>query len=304
MLKRKMVQALQLQPQQTAKIAWEHYWYKQYRQQIQSSSPATPSPVTPSQHLLAYVQESCYWASYRFHQKMAQFVTVSYQTLADYFQIAQSQFPKVLAGFSPDRGANLETYAELAFTHRLKDAVRQQKALDVCSDWSLLRRTSRKRLQETFNQQSLSPSLQQRYLWAWLCFREGWVIGPGPGGTKRQVAPAPEDWQAIAQAYNQTQSPEQPRATPQQLEQWLAQTARWLRNYLYPPVQSLNQMQFGEEGEERLERVADPARSIPPGRIYGESFVVNEFDCSGGAERTTAAAIAALSSPRTGYSHP
>lgn len=284
-LRRSILRALQLHPTQATQATqafWVRYWLEQHRQQhsFPSSASALSAPTSSvhrlsQHHLLAYTQEACYWASYRFHKTMAQFAAISDQTLADYFQIAQAQFSKVLAGFSPDRGATLETYAELAFTHRLKDAVRQQKTLDICSNWSLLRRTSRKQLQETLEHQSLSPALQQPYLWAWLCFREGWIGASAPGA-RRRLAPATEDWQAIAQSYNQSKPPEQPLATPEQLEQRLTQMAAWLRAYLHPSVQSLNQLQYGEEGEERLAGLSDPtAWAQSEGFVGSPSLLTN-----------------------------
>ena len=70
------------------------YWHRQYAKH----------PLAPS-HLTAYLQEVCFWVA----KEMLQRLQSPQYTLADYFQIANSEIPKVFKSFTPDRGSNFKT---------------------------------------------------------------------------------------------------------------------------------------------------------------------------------------------------
>jgi RNA polymerase sigma factor (sigma-70 family) len=221
------------------------YWHQQYQ-------PLATN--LPRLHLFAYVQEPCYWAAHRLSQRIASSSTMALYSLSDCFQIAIVDFPKILAKFDSSRGASLATYAEIAFSSVIRDTLRQRRELDICSDWSLVRRISKKRLIEALAQQGFSATQIEHYSLAWFCFRELWV--PEPHG-QRSSSPPEGIWVAVAEAYRQVKSIGQPDASPAQLEQWLQQTGKLLRNYLYPQASSLNETLPGFEGRERLDSLVD-----------------------------------------------
>lgn len=217
------------------------YWYQRWQ----------PIPTNlPRLHLFAYVQEPCYWAAYRLSQRIAHSASASLYTVFDCFNLAIAELPKVLHGFDPNRGASLATYAEMAFSNVLRDNLRQRKAADICSDWTLLRKISKKRLIEALEHQGLSTELVQYYCLAWMCFRELWIPEQG---RQRSTNPPPEFWTQLAQAYNEVKPLGQPSPSPTQLEQWLQKTCKTLRTYLYPPLDSLNQPLPGSDGRDRLD---------------------------------------------------
>jgi RNA polymerase sigma factor (sigma-70 family) len=244
------------------------YWHQQYQ-------PLATN--LPRLHLFAYVQESCYWAAHRLNQRIGSSSAMSLYTLSDCFQIAIVDFPKILTKFDSSRGASLATYAELAFSSVIRDTLKQRRELEICSDWSLVRKISKKRLIEALAQQGFSATQVQQYSLAWLCFRELWV--PEPQG-QRSSSPPEGLWVAVAAAYRQAKSIDQPEASPAQLEQWLQQAGKILRNYLYPQASSLNETVPGLEGRERLDGLASADFASSDRASGGANSEVNGDDDS------------------------
>ncbi len=238
---------------------------------LEQSQSALPSPISatmltaywcqiwqpvptdlPRLHLFAYVQESCYWAVYRLYQRLTNTSALTLYTLPDCFQIAIAEFPKILARFEPSRGANLGTYSEMAFSGILKDQLIQRGAAEICSDWALLRKVSKKRLIEALQSNGFSPEVIQQYSLAWICFRELWVPEQYQ---QRSSHPPATIWDSVALAYHQVKDLNLPDVSPGQLEQWLQQASKILRAYLYPQINSLNEPLPGTEGRERLDSI-------------------------------------------------
>jgi RNA polymerase sigma factor (sigma-70 family) len=226
-----------------------HYWYQTYR------------PIAtdlPRLHLFAYVQESCYWAAYRLHQRLVNSTTTPLYLVSDCFQIAIAEFPKILLKFNPDRGASLSTYAEVAFSGVIRDTLKQRREAEICSDWSLVRKISKKRLIESLENHGLSALQIRHYGLAWMCFRELWVPdSPSP----RSSDPPADIWIAVAAAYQQLKALDDPAVSPVQVEQWLLQSGKILRAYLYPQSSSLNEDIPGAEGLEKLRSLASQQES-------------------------------------------
>jgi RNA polymerase sigma factor (sigma-70 family) len=220
------------------------HWHQNWR----------PVPTDlPRLHLFAYVQEPCYWAAYRLCQRMASSSAMFLYTVPDCFQIAIAEFPKILLKFDPNRGANLGTYAEMAFSGVLKDTLKKRGEAEVCSDWALLRKISKKRFLEALASEGLAPEVIQHYSLAWMCLRELWVPEPQQ---QRLSAPPATIWTAIAAAYRQVKPLDGPEVSPTQLEQWLQKAGRMVRVYLYPQPSSLNERVPGMEGREKLDTLA------------------------------------------------
>jgi RNA polymerase sigma factor (sigma-70 family) len=227
---------------------WSIYWFQQWQSQ--------DSPLAET-HLFAYLQEPCYWVS----QQMARRVQTSQYTLADYFQIANIDVRRVLNGFAVDRGSSLKSYASLVLTNALKDTLRQRQAVDICSDWALLRKWSKKRVREVLDRVGVVEPEASEYQLAWFCFKT--LYAPNDRGGERSATPTPALWQEIADFYNvQRQSQlavSGETILPTQIEARLTKLGRWLRDYLYPTVNSLNRPKLGDEAGEFQDDLSDDA---------------------------------------------
>lgn len=256
-LHRSMEQQVERLPQsETSEQFWSLYWHRIWQQQAgsrqdgcgQDSSPqdniqpmAVPATQTrlAESHLLAYLQETCYWTA----RKMADSGFAGAQSsLADLFQMAIAQAGRVLKGFDTSHGANLEDYASIAFRSVIRDILRQRRETDICSNWALLRKLSQKRLRESLENAGLVPDEIDQHLLAWYCFKTIYVPDRATG-TRQLAKPENTTWQAIARLYNQERL-KQPNfpggdCCPTTLEQWLTQTAKWARSYLYPRIESI-----------------------------------------------------------------
>ncbi|NWF60507.1 MAG: sigma-70 family RNA polymerase sigma factor [Fischerella sp.] len=206
------------------------YWHKHW--QNQSTSLA-------KMHLSAYLQEQFYWAA----QATVAKLTSSQYSLADCFQLANAEVESILKEFNPNISNNLKAYASMAILSRLRDILRQRREADFCTDWSLLRKVSKKQLLAALNQAGLSPVSIAQYRLAWTCFKQLYVHNQ-PGGTGKLAEPSHQVWEAIANLYNSERQSQLTQATKQcnadTIKQWLTQTAMSVRTYLYPPVISLN----------------------------------------------------------------
>ncbi len=239
---------------------WVHYWVKQWRsiettQQIIQKQPAHQH--LPQQHLNAYLQESFYWTAQKITQR---FPTIS-QSIGDIFQAASFEMPRLLKGYNLDRGSTLKSYATMVLLSIIKDQLRQQREVDICSQWSLLRKVSKRRLRETIEHFGMTGDVAEGYFLAWSCFNQCYVPNQFQG-TERMNAPDRDCWQQITDQYNQ-QQPATPPITPQQIETRLIKLTAWIRAYFYPNVTSLNQTKAGyESGEIQDDLVGDDGGTL------------------------------------------
>jgi RNA polymerase sigma factor (sigma-70 family) len=249
-LRRSMQNALEPLPEaQSSENFWALYWHKRWK--------AQPAPLIEA-HLSAYLQEICYWSVQRVIPRSA---SPPYK-LSDYFQIAIAQLPKILNSCDPNQHATLKTYSRVAFGNIVRDALRQQQQIDLCNEWGLLLKLSRKRLQESLQRAGLTDPMIARYLLAWTCFEAGYVLN-NSGGIRKIQRPNRTTWEVIANLYNtqrQTQlNPPGEECTPETLEKWLLYCANQARSHLYPKVTSLNAPKPGQEVGELLDDLPDTA---------------------------------------------
>ncbi|MGI0491855.1 sigma-70 family RNA polymerase sigma factor [Alkalinema pantanalense CENA528] len=279
-LRRSMqTQTAQETAQQTAQEAaqarsedfWAIYWHRAW----QTSQTAT-NPVLRQQlalgHLSAYLQETCYWSV---HRTMPQ-VSSSQVSFSDCFQGVIAEVPRLLRAFDSSQRPSLKTYANTAFCNILRSNLRQQREIDLCSEWSLLLKLSRRLLAETLEQAGLSSTQQQEYLLAWTCFMAAYPPSRNPQG-RTSAGPDAETWATIAAQYNQQASqPVNPSApelttdvTAEMLETWLKQMANQVRRYLYPATQSLN-VAAGDGEEDWQVDLPDVQRESPLGELISQ----------------------------------
>jgi RNA polymerase sigma factor (sigma-70 family) len=226
---------------------WVLYWYRLW--EVQTTAVARD-------HLLAYLQEPCYWTAYK---TIASFSTPQYK-LSDFFQIGIAEVPKILKGFSPDQGSSLRAYASATFSTAIRDTLRQRQEADICSDWGLLRKLSQKRLIASLQTAGLAGDAIARYVLAWTCFRSLYVPTQGTG-TRQLARPDAVTWDAIAKLYNTERDRVLYSSTdvsPDTLEQWLVYCAGRARAYLYPATLSLNAPRPGLDESELQDELPDP----------------------------------------------
>lgn len=250
-LRRNIQQYLERSPDGSASESfWSLYWHKCWQAEAEALARL---------HLLAYLQEPCYWAA---EQTVKKFTTTQYGT-ADYFQMALAEADSVLKGFNADRGARLKTYASMAFLSLLRDILRQRYEVDLCTHGSLLRKVSKKRLIEALQHTGLSAVTIGQYRLAWTCFKTLYVP-TSPDGTLPKLNP--DLWQAVAQRYNTEQQQLMPAGVgcdAETMERWLIHCAVLIRHYLYPPIDSLNLPKPGQEIGEIQDSLSDPKSESP-----------------------------------------
>ncbi|AFY47248.1 RNA polymerase sigma factor, sigma-70 family [Nostoc sp. PCC 7524] len=236
---------------------WEIYWHQHWHNQ--------PNLLAAG-HLTAYLQETCFWAAKR---TILQFASVQY-SLADCFQIAIIEVPKILQACKPDQKASLKGYSDVAFGNIIRDTLRKKQEIDFCSDWALLLKLSRKRLQESLQNSGLTDKTIARYLLAWKCFTDGYILSKSTK-VRKLYQPDEDTWKVIAQLYNRDRftklDPPGPECNPQTLERWLLLCAKYARSDLYPVVYSLN-IPYKDQGDRELQDEL-------PDTSYNESLLTN-----------------------------
>lgn len=240
-LRRHMInsQAQLSQPEQSEDF-WVYYWHK-----VWSNAPESLGKG----HLSAYLQEVCYWAA----RKTLTSISSSQYTLSDCFQIAIVRVDKVLKGYKPNMGFSLKNYSSAVFSSELKELLRQQNEIDICTNWRLLKKLTQKRLIESLQNAGQNADVIGRYVLAWKCYQE--LYAPQqPSGARRLQKPSEETWLTIAQLYNQLRMTQLTtpgaESNPEMLEKWLGSCAKAVRAYLYPNMTSLNAPRGEDDGGE------------------------------------------------------
>ncbi len=221
-LRRSMKVCLEESSTEKSDTFWALYWYKVWQTQS--------SPVALA-HISAYLQEVCYWTARKF---TLNFPTQS--SVADCFQIAIAHINKILKTFNPQYSSHLKAYAQLTFESIIKDALRLQQEADICSDWALLHKLSRKRLVQSLQNAGFNAESIESYVLAWECFKE---LYTGDNRKIRQLAkPDARTWEAISHLYNAERfsrlSSPTAAVNQQTIETWVLSAAKAARNFFYP----------------------------------------------------------------------
>jgi len=217
------------QPEESENF-WVCYWYKVWQEAPESFAKG---------HLSAYLQEVCYWAA----QKTITNVSSTQYSVSDCFQMAIVRVDKVLKGFKPNVGFSLKNYSSAIFSSELKEMLRQQQEVDICTNWRLLRKLTQKRLVESLQNVGLSANSISSHVLAWKSYQS--LYAPQqPTGTRKLQKPDEATWTAIAQLYNAeryTQLPVPgPECSEETIEKWLLTSAKAVRSYFYPNFASIN----------------------------------------------------------------
>lgn len=220
----------------TQESFWALYWHKHLL--LKSNNLA-------KMHMLAYLQESCYHVS----QRMASLLQNSQYGIADYFQIANAEVETILKDFDSKKSSSLKVYFTMAIKSRLRDILRQQKEADICSNWALLRKVSKKLFLEAHYNAGLSAQQTLQYHLAWACFKQLYVQNQ-PGGTASLPEPTAQLWQQIANLYNNSchqLAENTPFGTAETIENWLNQSVVYIRAYQHPSFKSLDTFKLDDD---------------------------------------------------------
>ena len=260
-LRRSMRQCLAKISQENSENFWALYWHKIWQ--------AQPEGLAKN-HLAAYLQEVCFWSA---HKTISGFNSSQYG-VADCFQVAIAGIDKVLKGFDREKGFNLKSYASITFSNLIRELLRQKREIDICSDWSLLRKLSQKRLTEALENAGLGEDAIESYILAWNCLKTIYVPERA-SSTRKLPKPDRENWVAIAELYNQERgttlkSPGTP-ATPESLEKSMLACVKAARAYLFPNVTSINRPKPGYDSGEIVDSlVGEVDDSLLTEMIVGE----------------------------------
>lgn len=239
-LRRSMRQSLTKVSVDNSTNFWALYWHQIWQEQPQGLA---------REHLTAYLQEVCFWSS----TKTISGFSSSQYTVSDCFQVAIAGIDKVLKGFDRERGFNLNSYASITFGNLIRELLRQKKEIDICSDWSLLRKLSQKRMTEALVNAGLEPRAIAQYILAWNCFKEIYVPERA-SSTRKLPKPDRATWEAIADLSNRERktqlTPASNAVTVEQLEKWMLICVKAARSYLFPNVTSINKPKPGYESGE------------------------------------------------------
>jgi len=237
-LRRSMKTCLEKSSSQDSYSFWALYWYKVW-QAVSIEASEQESPATENQnnynslayaHLCAYLQEACYWAA-----RKSALNSSGHSSISDFFQIAITHLGKILKAFNPEHSSHLKSYAELSFERIIRDVLRVRRETDICSDWSLLHKVSRRRLIKSLNNMGLNNQNIENYILAWECFGELYTNGDTEIRQRRK--PDIAVWEAITKLYNAqllTRGLSSGVVDSQTIEKWLLSSARAIRDFLYP----------------------------------------------------------------------
>jgi len=240
---------------------WALYWHQIWVEQPKSLA---------RDHLAAYLQEVCFWSS----QKTIAGFSSSQYTVSDCFQVAIAGIDKVLKGFDRERGFNLKSYASITFSNLIRELLRQKREIDICSDWSLLRKLSQKRMTEALANAGLDQDVIESHILAWNCLKTIYVPERA-SSTRKLPKPERDTWIAIANLYNQERQTQlnisREQASPESLEKWMLVCVKAARSYLFPNVTSINQPKPGYDSGEIVDSiVGEVDESLLTDMIVGE----------------------------------
>ena len=237
---------------------WVDYWYKLWSENSINLARG---------HLSAYLQETCYWVA----SKTVKNIYSAQYTLSDCFQMTIAHVDKVLKGFKPGMGFSLKNYGSAIFSSEIKELLRQQQEVDVCTNWRLLRKLTQKRLVESLQNVGMNSKIIERYVLAWKCYQA--LYAPTQRtGTRKLQRPEPQTWEAIAALYNSQRltqlSSSAPECSAEIIEQWMLASAKAVRAYFYPRSTSLNAPRGdGENSRELIDDLPEQQQESPISQI-------------------------------------
>ena len=154
---------------------WTLYWLREALKDPQNTQARS--------HLSAYLEEVCYWTTFKVFQEVA---NIS-QSRADCFFIARAAAAnpgKLFKNYDGVR-SSLKTFAQFPLKTAILEEIRAGRELLKYSDPALLRAVTRKTLKEALQKAGLREAELSGCLLAWQCFKEIYV--PATEGRSKQL---------------------------------------------------------------------------------------------------------------------
>ncbi|WP_017720268.1 sigma-70 family RNA polymerase sigma factor [Kamptonema formosum] len=200
---------------------WTLYWLREALKDPQNTQARS--------HLSAYLEEVCYWTTFKVFQEVA---NIS-QSRVDCFFIARAAAAnpaKLFKNYDRVR-SSLKTFAQFPLKTAILEEIRAGRELLKYSDPALLRAVTRKTLKEALQKAGLREAEQSQCLLAWQCFKEIYV--PATEGRSKQLK-SPDETQlaAMAEGYNQVRKNSLAAADSQSFKKLLDQCVGSVRGSL------------------------------------------------------------------------
>ncbi|MUH01616.1 hypothetical protein F7734_58920, partial [Scytonema sp. UIC 10036] len=172
---------------------WARYWLRALLQ--------NPPLFLAKEHLLAYLEDSCYWVAGIVQRKIA----IQDFTWMDYWQIARTiaanDLSKLLAHYNSET-SRLKTYAQMRITSAVIDKIRVGREPEKYSDWAWLRSLTKKSLIQALYKVNFPDWQQSCHLLAWHCFKE--IYTPNKKLQNHKLAPpTSQELELITVRYNE-----------------------------------------------------------------------------------------------------
>ena len=176
---------------------WAKYWLKE--------ALKNPQNQLARGHLSAYLEEVCYSVTSHIFQQIPNI----YLSQVDCFLIARATAANPAKIFKKGKekkydfiSSSVKTYAYLPLRTAILDQVHLAKDLEGDSDTGVLRKLTKKKLQETLQKAKVKDPEFSNCLLAWQCFNA--IYAPTKIAGNRQLQPPDESQlKAMAELYNQ-----------------------------------------------------------------------------------------------------
>jgi RNA polymerase sigma factor (sigma-70 family) len=211
----------------TKKWYWTRQLHSQWREQSTSQDLAR-------RHLIALLQESCYWAAVKAVQALRRDPTGASVEVPEVFQDAIADVDIVLHKYDASLGSELETFAYRVFKSRLRDRLYRGQQYRTLSTWSLLRHVSRSLLTRALERAGVVEPKLSTWLLAWTIYRQLYVP-ENPEGPRELPGPDPFTWQTIVDQFERTKhvhlTTPPASVTADMLQAWLTECAVAVRRH-------------------------------------------------------------------------
>ena len=209
-LVRNMTKKIEEEPKAPEEF-WAKYWLKE--------ALKNPHNELARGHFSAYLEESCYSVTSHIFQQLPNI----HLSQVDCFLIARETAANPAKIFKTYKfsSASVKTYAYFPLRTAILDLVHLAKDLEGDSHTGVLRKLTKKKLQETLQKAKIKESDFSNCLLAWQCFKE--IYAPTKIAGNRQLQPPDESQlKAMAELYNQRRKTQELPIDWQKIERLLA----------------------------------------------------------------------------------
>lgn len=249
-LKRQMRELLSRDPSLSSSQYWVIYWHRRY------THASVPKNIDDRrgddkesyEALFSYLQEPCYQAAEKVHYRHhAQFQ----QTKSDFFGMGCLHVRRILQDFRPEVNPNLWAYALVILQNRILDELRILDRSLGSTQWGLLLNPSEKRFRQALERSG--QTIENDHMLIWQTYR---LLGRSPEMKLSGRVQEPS-LELLTRIQQYTQPHLEKPLTVKQIQVFLQDAARAIKDYLSLPTRSLNAPMGDSEGTEFGETLPD-----------------------------------------------